>query len=301
MNIMFMGTPDFASYILEKLVKDGYSVTSVVTKIDAKKDRGQKIKFSSVKEKAIELGIKVFQPENLKEENFKEFLLSENPDMIVVAAYGKILPHYVIEYPKYHCINVHASILPKYRGSAPIQYAVMKGEKESGVTTMLMNDGLDTGDMLVVKKTPVTPEETGGSLHDKLMVLGYEALKETIENIESITPVKQNDSLMTYAPPIKKEETYLDFSADVNEILNKIRGFYPFPGTCFDYGNNFYKVHEAELYSTEDKGNYGEVLELSKDRLLISCKNGIINITQIQPKGKKKMSIKDFYNGNKSL
>lgn len=301
MNIMFMGTPDFASYILENLVKDGYNVTSVVTKTDAKKDRGHKIKFSSVKEKAIELGIKVFQPENLKEENFKEFLISENPDMIVVAAYGKILPHYVIEYPKYHCINVHASILPKYRGSAPIQYAVMKGEKESGVTTMLMNDGLDTGDMLVVKKTAITSEETGGSLHDKLMALGYDALKETIENIENITPVKQNDSLITYAPPIKKEETYLDFSFDVDEILNKIRGFYPFPGTCFTVGDNFYKVHKAELYSREDKGNYGEVLELSKDKLLISCKNGVINITEIQPKGKKKMSIKDFYNGNKSL
>lgn len=301
MNIMFMGTPDFASYILENLVKDGYNVTSVVTKVDAKKDRGQKIKFSSVKEKAIELGINVFQPENLKEENFKDFLFSQNPDMIVVAAYGKILPHYVIEYPKYHCINVHASVLPKYRGSAPIQYAVMKGERESGVTTMLMNDGLDTGDMLVVKKTAITPEETGGSLHDKLMVLGYEALKETIENIETIVPVKQDDNLMTYAPPIKKEETYLDFSCDVNDILNKIRGFYPFPGTRFTVGENFYKVHKAELYSRNDIGKYGEIVELSKDKLLISCKNGIINIKEIQPKGKKKMAIRDFYNGNKSL
>lgn len=301
MNIMFMGTPDFASYILENMVKDGYNVTSVVTKVDAKKDRGQKIKFSSVKEKAIELGIKVFQPDNLKEENFKEFLFSENPDMIVVAAYGKILPHYVIEYPKYHCINVHASVLPKYRGSAPIQYAVMKGEKESGVTTMLMNDGLDTGDMLVVKKTQITPEDTGGTLHDKLMVLGYEALRETIENIENIVPEKQNDEFMTYAPPIKKEETYLDFSEDVNDILNKIRGFYPFPGTCFTKGENFYKVHKAEFYSDNDMGSYGEIVEFSKDKLLISCKNGIINITEIQPKGKKKMSIRDFYNGNKSL
>lgn len=301
MKIMFMGTPDFASYILEKLINDGYDVGSVVTKVDAKKDRGQKIKFSAVKETAIKYNIPVYQPENLKEENFGEILRNENPDMIVVVAYGKILPKYVLSYPKYHCINVHASILPKYRGSAPIQYAVMMGEKESGVTTMLMNEGLDTGDILCVKKVEITDDETCGTLHDKLAVVGYDTLKYTIENIDTITPIPQNDDEMTYAPPIKKEETIIDFSNDVKDVYNKIRGFYPFPGTSFRIEDRSYKIHKSEIYSYEDKGEYGKIIEFSKDKLLISAKGGIINITELQPQGKKKMSIRDFYNGNKTV
>ncbi len=301
MKIMFMGTPDFASYILEKLINDGYNVSCAVTKVDAKKDRGQKIKFSAVKETAIKYNIPVYQPENLKEENFGEILRNENPDMIVVVAYGKILPKYVLSYPKYHCINVHASILPKYRGAAPIQYAIMMGEKESGVTTMLMNEGLDTGDILCVNKVNITDDENCGTLHDKLAVLGYDALKNTIENIDKITPIPQNDDEMTYAPPIKKEETIIDFSKNVTDVYNKIRGFYPFPGTSFKVEDRTYKIHKAEIFSYEDKGDYGKIIEFSKDKLLISAKGGIINITELQPQGKKKMSVRDFYNGNKNI
>lgn len=300
-KIMYMGTPDFAAYILEKLISDGYNVTSVVTKVDAKKDRGQKIKFSAVKETALNHNITVYQPETLKDEAFLGILKQENPDMIIVAAYGKILPPYIISYPKYGCINVHASLLPKYRGSAPIQYAILKGEKESGVTTMLMDNGLDTGDMLIKKAVPITDEDTGGSLHDKLAVIGYEALKETVENIENIVPKKQNDELMTYAPPIKKEETIIDFSNNANDIINKIRGFYPFPGTSFTLNQNSYKIHKAVLCSNEDNGNYGEVKEFNKNGLYIRAKGGIIQITEIQPQGKRKMPISDFYNGNKII
>jgi len=298
-KIMYMGTPDFAAYILEKLITDGYNVTSVVTKTDARKDRGQKIKFSAVKEVALGHNITVYQPETLKDNAFLEVLENEKPDMIIVAAYGKILPPYIISYPKYGCINVHASLLPKYRGSAPIQYAILKGEKESGVTTMLMDNGLDTGAMLVKKSVPITDEDTGGSLHDKLMETGYDALTETIESIESITPIPQDDSLMTYAPPIKKEETVIDFNDNAKDIINRIRGFYPFPGTSFILNGNSYKIHKAELFSSEDKGSYGEVYEFTKNGLKIRAKGGIINILEIQPAGKRKMPICDFYNGNK--
>lgn len=299
MRILFMGTPEFAGHCLEKLLKGEHQVCGVVTRADAKKDRGQKIKFSPVKEIALANGIPVYQPVNLKEENFREILEQQNPDLIVVVAYGRILPPYVLQYPKYGCINVHASLLPKYRGSAPIQYAVAMGETESGVTIMQMNEGLDTGDMLTRCVVPITPEETGGSLHDKLMVAGGDLLMETIDRLDTLVPQPQNDALSTYAPPIKKEETLISFAEDATAVLNKIRGFYPFPGTGFLSGDKVYKIHKAELFSKEDKQPYGEVVEFSRHRLLISAKGGIISILEIQPPNKKKMSISDFYNGNK--
>lgn len=299
MRIMFMGTPDFAAHCLEKLIADGYEVCSVVTRADAKKDRGQKIKFSPVKEVALANNLPVYQPLNLKEENFREILEKENPDLVVVVAYGRILPPYVLSHPKYGCINVHASLLPKYRGSAPIQYAVAMGEQESGVTIMQMNEGLDTGDMLTKCVVPITSEDTGGSLHDKLMEAGAKLLTETIPQLGAITPIAQNDSESTYAPPIKKEETLISFENDVHQVLNKIRGFYPFPGTGFSYNGKVYKIHKAELYSEVDCKPYGKVVEFSKNKLLISAKGGIINIVEIQPPNKKKMHISDFYNGNK--
>lgn len=299
MRIMFMGTPDFAGHCLEKLLTDGYEVTSVVTRADAKKDRGQKIKFSPVKEIALANNLPVYQPVNLKEENFKEVLEQEKPDLIVVVAYGRILPPYVLSYPKYGCINVHASLLPKYRGSAPIQYAVAMGETESGVTIMQMNEGLDTGDMLTKVAVPITREETGGSLHDKLMVAGADLLVETIDKLDTITPTPQNDADSCYAPPIKKEETLISFDCDIEAVYNKIRGFYPFPGTGFLHNDKVYKIHKAQIESYEDQKPYGKIVEFSKNKLLISAKGGILNILEIQPPNKKKMSISDFYNGNK--
>ncbi len=299
MKIMFMGTPDFAAYSLQKLLEHGCDVCSVVTRADAKKDRGQKIKFSPVKEVALAHNLPVYQPVNLKEENFLDILKAENPDLIVVVAYGRILPSYVLCYPKYGCINVHASLLPKYRGSAPIQYAVAMGEQESGVTIMQMNEGLDTGDMLTKCVVPITETETGGTLHDKLMEAGANLLLDTIPQLGTIKGEVQDDSLSTYAPPIKKEETVISFDMDAKDIVNKIRGFYPFPGTSFLHNEKLYKIHKAELYSKEDKKPYGTVLEFSKNCLLISAKNGVINITALQPPGKKMMGIADFYNGNR--
>ena len=299
MRIMFMGTPDFASHCLEKLLLEGFEVCAVVTRSDARKDRGQKIKFSPVKEVALANDLPVYQPVNLKEENFREILEQEHPDLIVVVAYGRILPSYVLSYPKYGCINVHASLLPKYRGSAPIQYAVAMGEKESGVTIMQMNEGLDTGDMLTKCTVSITDEETGGSLHDKLMVAGGDLLVDTIPKLDTLIPEPQKDEESTYAPPIKKEETLIDFSQDAEDIINKIRGFYPFPGTGFLHNEKVYKIHKAELYSKEDCKPYGSVISFSKNQLLISAKGCVVNILEIQPPNKKKMSVSDFYNGNK--
>ncbi len=299
MRIMFMGTPDFAAHCLEKLLAEKFGVCSVVTRADAKKDRGQKIKFSPVKEVALANNLPVYQPVNLKEENFREILEQEHPDLIVVVAYGRILPPYVLSYPKYGCINVHASLLPKYRGSAPIQYAVAMGEEESGVTIMQMNEGLDTGDMLTKCVVPITHDETGGSLHDKLMVAGGELLVDTIPKLDTLIPEPQNDAESTYAPPIKKEETLIDFTQAAEAVINKIRGFYPFPGTGFLHNEKVYKIHKAELYSKEDIAPYGKVIEFSKNKLLISAKGGVVNILEIQPPNKKKMGVSDFYNGNK--
>lgn len=299
-RIMFMGTPDFAAVILDDLMKNGYNVKSVVTKTDARRDRGHKIKFSAVKETALSYGLTVYQPETFKNNAFLDILKAEDPEMIIVAAYGKILPPYVISYPKYGCINAHASLLPKYRGAAPIQYAILNGEKESGVTAMLMDNGLDTGDMLVKKAVEITDDDTGGSLHDKLAKIGCEVIKEAVDNIDTITPEKQDESLMTYARQIKKEDTVIDFSCSCENIINKIRAFTPFPGTSFFVNGNSYKIHKAVIYMKgEPKHETGTVTEFNKNGVFIQANDGIIQITELQPAGKKRMTASDFYNGNK--
>jgi methionyl-tRNA formyltransferase len=300
-----MGTPEFACESLKKLIENQYNVTAVITRADAEKGRGHKVKFSPVKELAVKNNITVYQPDNLKPENFQSDLEKENPDIIIVTAYGKILPEYVLRYPKYGCINVHASLLPKYRGAAPIQYAVACGEKISGVTTMLMDKGIDTGDMLLKREVEVTGDDTGGSLHDKLMAASGGLLIETLKNIENIKPEKQDDSKATYAPPIKKDDAVISFDEDIYVILNKIRGFYPFPTTSFNWNGKYYKIHKAvvepncEKYENY-KGKAGEVIEFSKNELLLAAKNGIINILELQPPNKKRMSATDFYNGVKN-
>lgn len=292
-----MGTPDFAGYSLKKLLDSSFNISSVVTRVDTKKGRGQKVVFSPVKNIALEKNISVYQPHTLKEEGFLDILNKEKPDLIVVVAYGRILPKYVLEFPKYGCINVHASLLPKYRGAAPIQYAVLKGEKKSGVTTMLMNEGLDTGDMLLTKEVEISSDDTGGSLHDKLMVVGADLLIKTIENINNIATIPQDHTQATFAPPIKKEDTIIDFNCDAKCIVDKVRAYFPFPKASAIINNICYKILKAELYSNDDIGRYGEIVEFSKNRLLLSAKNGIVSILEIQPPNKNAMKISDFYNG----
>ena len=296
MKVLFMGTPDFSLECL-KWLTEHTEVCGVVTQPDKPKGRGHKMMPPPVKEFATERNIPVFQPQTLKNEACYPQLQELNPDLIVVVAYGQILPSYILEYPKYGCINVHASLLPKWRGAAPLQWCVMAGDSVTGVTTMQMDEGLDTGDMLIKKEIPITSEDTGGSIHDKLSVLGALALAETVEQIDSLVPVPQDHSKFTYAPMITKETCKLDWTRTGRELCNQIRGLSPMPLSFFFYQGKTIKVG----YATFGKGSLqpGEIGEYDKQKgLPIGCSDGVLYLEQIKPEGKKMMSIHDFMRGN---
>ncbi|MBQ4067606.1 MAG: methionyl-tRNA formyltransferase, partial [Clostridia bacterium] len=231
MKVLFMGTPDFARTCLSAIVEEGFEIVGVVTQPDKPKGRSYKMTPPPVKVYAEEKGLDVYQPVTLKDEAFKEELEALDPDIIIVAAYGKILPPYIINYPKYGCINAHGSVLPKYRGAAPIQRAIMDGERETGITVMYMNEGLDTGDMILVERTPITEEDTFETLHDRLADIGGRTLVEAMKALEAGTArrEKQDDSLATYAEKITKDDCIIDFSVLPEKLLCKIRGLSPFP------------------------------------------------------------------------
>ncbi len=296
MKVLFMGTPDFSIECL-KWLTEHTQVCGVVTQPDKPKGRGHKMMPPPVKEFALERNIPVFQPETLKNEAFLPQLQELHPDLIVVVAYGQILPSYILEYPKYGCINVHASLLPKWRGAAPLQWCVMAGDSVTGVTTMQMDAGLDTGDMLIKKELSITSEDTGGSIHDKLSVLGAQALAETVEKIDSLVPVPQDHSQFTYAPMITKETCKLDWNRTGKELCNQIRGLFPMPLSCFLYQGKTIKVGKG----TPGEGNLqpGEIGEYDKQKgLPVGCGDGVLYLEQIKPEGKKMMSIHDFMRGN---
>ena len=242
MNIMFMGTPDFALISLEKLAERGYNVTSVVCREDKPKGRGGQMAMPPTKEFAIQKGINVYQPASFKDGAFKEVLEKENPDIIIVVAYGRILPEYVLNYPKYGCINLHGSILPKYRGSAPIQWTVINGDELAGISTMFMDVGLDTGDIIDIYTTPLGKTETAGELFDRLAVSGAELLCETIEKIKNGTAKRtpQNENEATYAPMLSKEMGKLDFAMPAEKIRNLVRGLSPWPSAYVNTNKSRY-------------------------------------------------------------
>ncbi len=300
MKIMFMGTPDFSVYSLKLMIDEGYDVTSVVTQPDKKKGRGHKMAHPPVYDYAFEKGIKIFQPENLKKENFEEILTSQNPDIIVVAAYGKILPEYVLNYPKYGCINVHASLSPKYRGAAPIQRCIIDGEKKTGVTIMYMEKGLDTGDMILKKEVEITKDDNYETLHDKLANVGTEALKEALFMIENgkMTREKQDDALSNYAPMIDKETAKIYWNKNADEIFNLVRGLYPYPKAITTYDSKLFKICKANVTSKKSNGAFGEIVEVFKDSFDVACNDFVLNVTRIQIEGKKEMEVSDFLKGN---
>ncbi|MBE7041958.1 MAG: methionyl-tRNA formyltransferase [Ruminococcaceae bacterium] len=296
MKVLFMGTPDFSIACL-KWLTEHTTLCGVVTQPDKPKGRGHKMMPPPVKEFAMERDIPVFQPETLKNEAFLPQLQELQPDLIVVVAYGQILPPYLLEYPKYGCINVHASLLPKWRGAAPLQWCVMAGDTVTGVTTMQMDEGLDTGDMLIKKELPITPEDTGGSIHDKLSVLGAQALAETVEQIDRLSPIPQDHASFTYAPMITKETCHIDWSKTGREICNQIRGLYPMPLSFFLHQEKTVKVGKA--IPGTGKLKPGEIGEYEKQKgLPVGCGDGVVYLEQIKPEGKKMMSIHDFMLGN---
>ena len=301
MKIVFMGTPDFASICLEKLIGDGFDEAAVVTQPDKPKGRGYDMAFSAVKECALTHGIEVLQPQKVKENpEFKEKLASYNADVFAVVAYGKILPKEILDMPKYGCVNVHASLLPKYRGAAPIQWAVVNGEKESGVATMLMDEGMDTGDILDVCRVEIPEDMTGGELFDRLAEVGASLLCETLNKLENGTATrqKQDDALATYAPIIKKEDGRIDFSKSASAVKNHIRGFYPWPCAFTKIGDTVMKVFSAEI-SGDTKKPACTVVSADKQGLVIACgENTSVIIKEIQAVGGKRMTVGAYLNGH---
>ena len=299
MNIMFMGTPDFALISLETLVERGYNVTSVVCREDKPKGRGGQMAMPPTKEFAIEKGINVYQPASFKDGAFKDVLEKENPDIIIVVAYGRILPEYVLNYPKYGCINLHGSILPKYRGSAPIQWTVINGDELAGVSTMFMDKGLDTGDIIDIYTTPLGENETAGELFDRLAVSGAEFLCETVEKIKNGTAKRtpQNEAEATYAPMLNKEMGKLDFTMPAEKIRNLVRGLNPWPSAYVNTNKGIMKVHCAEVIGKNESVPAGTRIA-SKDAIILQTADGQISLTEVQLQGKKRMSAADLLRGH---
>ncbi len=301
MKIVYMGTPDFAVPCLDILVKNSFDVCAVVTQPDREKGRGKKLAAPPVKQLAESLGIPIYQPERVKTPEFTEVLRQINPDLIIVVAFGQILPKAVLEIPRLGCVNVHASLLPKYRGAAPINWCIINGEKVTGVTTMYMDVGLDTGDMILKKEMPIGEEETFLGLYEKLSKMGAEILLETVGMIQSGTAPreKQEDSLSSYAPIMTKALGHIDWSKDAWAIRNLIRGTQPWPSAYTSYKGTNFKVFECEAESL-DKVNesFGCIEEIQKDGLVVSCGRGFLKVKELQFENEKRMSVEAYLRGH---
>lgn len=297
LKIVFAGTPDFAAQHLDALIKSHHDVIAVYSQPDRPAGRGKKLKASEVKQLALTHDIPVYQPENFKSDDAKQQLADLNADIMVVVAYGLLLPKAVLETPKLGCINVHGSILPRWRGAAPIQRAIWAGDAETGVTIMQMDEGLDTGDMISIATCPIEAADTSASLYTKLAELGPTALIDTLATIAdgTATPEKQNDELANYAKKLSKDEANIDWHMPAQQIERNIRAFNPWPICFTQMQGNTVKIYAAEL--VENAGNPGEILAADKTGITVATTEGALKITQLQPQGKKPMSAQDFLNG----
>ena len=299
MRIVFMGTPDFSVPALEALVEGGHEVVAAITQPDKPKGRGKAVLMTPVKEKAMELGIPVYQPVKVREPEFVEKLRQMEPDAIVVVAFGQILPKSILEIPRYGCVNIHASLLPKYRGAAPIQWAVIDGERESGVTTMFMNEGLDTGDMLEKEAVTLDPKETGGSLHDKLSAIGGRLILSTLKGLEdgTLKGTPQTDEGTCYAKMLKKSLGDIDWTMDAAAIERLIRGLNPWPSAYTCLHGKTLKIWDGDVLEREYGVEPGTVAEVAKDRLVVQTGQGSLAIRSLQLEVKKRMDAGDFLRG----
>ncbi len=299
MKIIYMGTPDFSVAPLEAILQAGHEVTAVVTQPDKQKGRGKEVQMTPVKECALSHGIPVLQPVKIKEPEAVAELKKYPADIFVVAAFGQLLTEEILNMPKFGCINIHASLLPAYRGAAPIQRVIINGEEKTGVTIQQMAKGLDTGDMLLKKEISIDPKETGGSLHDKLSVAGAELIVEALSKIEKgeVVPEKQDDALSCYAKKLDKAMGLIDFDQSAVSIERLIRGLNPWPSAYTLYKGKTLKIWEADVVPLEKKEEPGTVVFVAKDFFDIATKEGALRVKSLQLEGKKKVAVKDFLLG----
>ncbi len=300
MRVVFMGTPDIAATCLNQIIADGFNVVGVYTQPDRPKNRGMKLAFSPVKEVALKHEIPVFQPENFKSEDTVQTLAALQPDVVAVVAYGRILPQNVLDIPPKGCINIHASILPEYRGSAPYQWAVLDGKQETGVTAMYLCREMDAGDMISVSKTEIGPDETAGELLDRLAVLGADLLSRTLTELQkgSVTATPQDHSLATYAPMLDKSMSPIDWTKTAQQVHNHVRGMNPWPVATTVLGGNRFKIYSTVVLEEETDCAAGAILGLTKKGLKVACGEGVVEIRVLQAEGGKRMPAPDYFRGH---
>lgn len=304
MKVLFMGTPDFAVATLEHIIQSRHEVIGVVTQPDKQKGRGQAVSFSPVKELALQHQLPIYQPQKVKDPEFMDKIRALKPEAIVVAAFGQILPKAFLDIPPYGCINVHGSLLPKYRGAAPIQYSIIDGEEETGITIMYMDVGIDTGDMILQASIPIAPKETGGSLFDKLAVLGGELLVEALDKIEAGTAVRipQDHEKATYVKMLDKEMGRLDFTQSAVRLERLIRGLNPWPSAYTILDGKTLKLWQADvepIIKTVGEKTFapGEIVELRKDSFVVATGEGALVVREVQLEGKKRIPTDAFLRG----
>ncbi len=300
MRVVFMGTPDIAATCLRRIIADGFEVAGVYTQPDRPKNRGMKLAFSPVKEVALENGLPVFQPENFWDEATVEQLRQLKPDVVAVVAYGRILPQNVLDVPEKGCINIHASILPKYRGSAPYQWAVLDGCSETGVTAMYLCREMDAGDVIGVSRTKIGPDETAGELLDRLADLGAELLSHTLADIDNGKAVRtpQDHSRATYAPMLDKSMCPIDWTKTAQQVHNHVRGMNPWPVATAELQGKRFKIYATAMVDGDPKAAPGTILGLNKTGLRVACGQGAVEIRVLQAEGGKRMAAPDYFRGH---
>lgn len=304
MRVLFMGTSEFAVPTLKALLTSNHQVISVVTQPDRPAGRGRELRIPPIKQTALDAGIPIHQPESVREKDFIELARNLSPDISVVAAFGQIIPKMILDIPKYGSVNVHASLLPKYRGAAPVHYALFNGETLTGITTMLMDTGLDTGPILLQKEIEIFPEDNEGTLEARLAEIGAELLMETLDGLEKeiITPKPQDNTLATHAPSVKKVECEINWTDSAQMIVNRVRGCTPRPGAFTCLQDSPLRIWSCRVYEgAESLGEPGEVLGINAEGLIVQTGKGAVLLTEVQPENRKRMSAADFARGHQYI